>query len=205
MKSVSEQDHFEILEVAPDAPREEIERAYRLARATYDDDSLAGYSVFGEGDAQALLQRIDAAYRVLSNEESRRAYIEWLHGGEPLAEVAPPLVEEPSPRDELAGSEEFAEVEEESSEFDGPRLRRTRMRCGMEIEEIAGITKVNPTYLRFIEEERFSELPAAVYVRGFVSAYASCVGLDGRRVAASYIKRLEDHPGGDRHRDSGRR
>jgi len=77
MKSVSELDHFEILEVAPDAPREEIERAYRLARATYDDDSLAGYSVFGEGDAQALLQRIDAAYRVLSNEESRRAYIEW--------------------------------------------------------------------------------------------------------------------------------
>jgi flagellar biosynthesis protein FlhG len=205
MKSVSEQDHFEILEVAPDAPREEIERAYRLALATYDDDSLAGYSVFGEGDAQALLQRIDAAYRVLSNEESRRAYIEWLHGGEPLAEVAPPLVEEPSPRDELAGSEEFAEVEEESGEFDGPRLRRTRMRCGMEIEEIAGITKVNPTYLRFIEEERFSDLPAPVYVRGFVSAFAACVGLDGRRVAASYMQRLEDHRGDDRHRHLGRR
>jgi flagellar biosynthesis protein FlhG len=205
MKPVSEQDHYEILEVSPDAPREEIERAYRLARATYDDDSLAGYSVFGEGDAQALLQRIEAAYQVLSNEESRRAYTESLHGGGSLAEAAPPLVEEPSPLDELAGADEFAEVEEESGEFDGPRLRRTRMRCGLEIEEIAGITKVNPTYLRFIEEERFSELPAPVYVRGFVSAYASCVGLDARRVAASYMHRLEDHRGGGRHRHSGRR
>ena len=205
MKSVSEQDYYEILEIAPDASREEIERAYRLARATYDDDSLAGYSVFGEGDAQALLQRIEAAYQVLSNEESRRAYTELLHGGGSLAEAAPPLVEEPSPLDELAGADEFAEVEEESGEFDGPRLRRTRMRCGLEIEEIAGITKVNPTYLRFIEEERFSELPAPVYVRGFVSAYASCVGLDARRVAASYMHRLEDHRGDDRHRHSGRR
>jgi len=198
MKPISEQDHYEILEVAPDAPREEIERAYRLARATYDDHSLAGYSVFGEGDAQALLQRIDAAYRVLSNEESRRAYTESLHGGEPFAEVAPPL-------DEPAGSKEFVDVEEESSDFDGSRLRRTRMRCGMEIEEIAGITKVNPTYLRFIEEERFSELPAPVYVRGFVSAYASCVGLDARRVAASYMQRLEDQRGDGRLPHLGRR
>ena len=184
MKPISEQDHYEILEVAPDAPREEIERAYRLARVTYDDHSLAGYSVFGEGDAQALLERIDAAYRVLSNEESRRAYTESLHGGEPFAEVAPPL-------DELVGSKGFVDVEEESGDFDGSRLRRTRMRCGMEIEEIAGITKVNPTYLRFIEEERFSELPAPVYVRGFVSAYASCVGLDPRKVADSYMQRFD--------------
>jgi flagellar biosynthesis protein FlhG len=198
MKPISEQDHFEILEVAPDATREEIERAYRLVRATYDDHSLAGYSVFGDGDAQELLQRIDAAYRVLSNEESRRAYTESLHRGEPLAEVA-------LPPDDLADSEEFAEIEEESGDFDGSRLRRRRMRCGMEIEEIAGITKVNPTYLRFIEEERFSELPAPVYVRGFVSAYASCVGLDASRVAASYMQRLEDRRGGGRHPHSGRR
>ena len=199
MKPISEQDHYEILEVAPDAPREEIERAYRLARATYDDHSLAGYSVFGEGDAQALLQRIDAAYRVLSNEESRRAYTESLHGGEPLAEVAPPLW------DELAVSEGFAEVEEESGDFDGPRLRRTRMRCGMEIEDIAGITKVNPTYLRFIEEERFSELPAPVYVRGFVAAYATCLGLDASRVAASYMQRLRNHRGDRWYPQLGRR
>ncbi|MDH3211510.1 MAG: helix-turn-helix domain-containing protein [Myxococcales bacterium] len=204
MKSVSEQDHFEILEVAPDASREEVERAYRLARSTYADDSLAGYSVFGEGDAQALLQRIDAAYRVLSNDESRRAYVESLRAEGSFAEVLPPLVEEFTQADALPGADVLAEAEEESDEFDGARLRRSRMRCGLEIEEIAEITKVNPTYLRSIEEERFSELPAAVYVRGFVSAYASCLGLDARRVAASYVRRLEERRGAE-HRFPGRR
>ena len=42
MKPLSEQDHYETLEVAREAGLEEIERAYRLARATYADDSLAG-------------------------------------------------------------------------------------------------------------------------------------------------------------------
>jgi cytoskeletal protein RodZ len=65
----------------------------------------------------------------------------------------------------------------------------------MEIEDIAGVTKINPSYLRFIEEERFPDLPDPVYVRGFVAAYASCVGLDSKQVASSYMKRLNEHRG----------
>ena len=53
MKPLSDQNHYEILETHPAATRDEIERAYRLALATYADDSLAGYSVFSEGDAAA--------------------------------------------------------------------------------------------------------------------------------------------------------
>ena len=51
---------------------------------------------------------------------------------------------------------------------------------------------MNPTYLRFIEEERFDDLPAAVYVRGFVKGYARCLGLDPDRVAPSYMRRYEE-------------
>jgi len=61
----------------------------------------------------------------------------------------------------------------------------------MEIEDVARVTKVNPTYVRFIEEEHFADLPARVYVRGFVGAYASCVGLDPRKVADSYMGRFD--------------
>jgi flagellar biosynthesis protein FlhG len=68
----------------------------------------------------------------------------------------------------------------------------------MELEDISGITKISPTYLRFIEEERFSELPAPVYVRGFVTAYANSVGLDGKRVAASYMRNFETETAGSR-------
>ncbi len=61
----------------------------------------------------------------------------------------------------------------------------------MEIEDIARVTKISPTYLRFIEEERFADLPASVYVRGFVTAYADSVGLEGNDVAASYMKNFD--------------
>ena len=80
MRPISEQDHYEILEIASDATLDEIERAFRMAQATYGDDSMAGYSVFGEGEAQAIRERIEIAYRVLSDAESRSAYDASLAG-----------------------------------------------------------------------------------------------------------------------------
>ena len=90
---------------------------------------------------------------------------------------------------------EFDEFEEDAeSSFDGAWLRRSRLRTGVEIEQIAIITKINPTYLRFIEEEKFEDLPAPVYVRGFVGAYARCIGLDPEPVVSGYMKRLDRQP-----------
>jgi flagellar biosynthesis protein FlhG len=192
MKSLPDLDYFEVLEVSRDASSEEVERAYRLAQATYADDSLAGYSVFDDGDAAALRQRIEAAYRVLSNTASREAYRASLSDGAP-APVAPADRGQPETQapEALASADELLELEDDSPDFDGPRLRRARMRLGMGIEEIAKVTKVNPEYLRCLEQERFAELPAPVYVRGFVAAFASCVRLDPARVTASYMKRVE--------------
>ena len=198
MKPLSDQNHYEILETHPAATRDEIERAYRLALATYTDDSLAGYSVFAEGDAAALRERIEVAYRVLSDSRMRSEYDATLEAGRqqgpPPAEPSAPLVpvESPIGEDSLPlQMSEFAHLDDGTGDFDGERLRHFRIRCGMEIEEIARVTKVSPTYLRFIEEERFADLPDSVYVRGFVTAYANCVGLDGNDVAASYMKRFD--------------
>ena len=57
-----------------------------------------------------------------------------------------------------------------------------------------------PDLLRFIEDERFDALPAAVYVRGFVTAYAGCLGLDAERVASGYMERYEERKGGAKRR-----
>ncbi len=190
MKPLSEQDHYETLEVAPGADLDEIERAYRLARATYADDSLAGYSVFGQGDAAAIRERIETAYRVLSDAEARRAYDGFLAGdpGEPEQAIREAPVETYEAQIPL---DAFEDMDDDSAEFDGPRLRRARMRRGLEIDDVARVTKINPTYLAFLEEGRFGDLPARVYVRGFVAAFASCIGLDPTRVAASYMKGYE--------------
>jgi flagellar biosynthesis protein FlhG len=198
VKPLSEQNHYEILETHVSATREEIERAYRLSLTTYADDSLAGYSVLETGDAAALRERIEVAFRVLSDARLRRDYDATLELAPreelPAEEPSAPLVRV----DAEDGADRFAHVldgfareDDDGGEFDGERLRHFRIRCGMEIDDISRVTKISPSYLRFIESERFADLPAAVYVRGFVTAYANCVGLDGKEVAASYMKRFE--------------
>jgi len=244
MKSLAELDHYEVLEVARGARREDIERAFALVRGAYEGDALAAYSVIPPDEAKLWRERIDEAFRVLSDPAARSAYDDVLDaaaaapddeqdpfagmdgseaaeaGGSGFAEAAPalraPLPAAPdAPPSSLAAAhaarplrveesateralprelEAFEESgEDEGAEWTGPRLRRARLLRGLEIADVATATKVNPTYLRFLEEERFDDLPAVVYVRGFVAAYARLLGIDPTRVAPSYVARCEEH------------
>jgi flagellar biosynthesis protein FlhG len=74
----------------------------------------------------------------------------------------------------------------------GADLREERQRLRLALETIAEKTKIRRTYLQAIEEERFGELPAAVFVRGFLREYARCLGLAGEDVARNYMKRYKD-------------
>jgi flagellar biosynthesis protein FlhG len=212
MKPLSEQDYYETLDITRAAAPEEIERAYRLACSTYAPDSLAGYPVFEEGDVELLRERIEIAYRTLADPTARAAYDRELGGGREAAPALNGTAAAGVVEETFAASNESVEtpvlepldaldeLEESEGEWSGARLRRTRLRQGVEIEEIAETTKVNPTYLRFIEEERFDGLPAAVYVRGFVTGIAGCLGLDAKRVASSYVERYEERDGRGRRR-----
>lgn len=206
MKTLESQNHYEVLEVTPGARPEEIDRAYRLATAAWGQGSLALYSLFDEADAAAIRERVAQAYEVLSDERARRSYDAKTFDSPPAAEPDPA----PSGRgsDADRSDEDFDEFEialESALEdgdpgtgeggdpdYDGARLRRSRMNRGVELEEIGRITKITLTYLRAIEEEAFDTLPAEVYVRGFVTAYARAIGLDPKRVAASYMPRFEE-------------
>jgi len=192
MKPIDEQDHYEVLEVPRAARPEDLERAFRTARAAYADESLALYSVFDSGEADAIRERVETAYRVLSDTDARREYDELVFGRSELElEPKPEPVPEYSPSAEVYGEME-AEVEEEGQTFDGPSLRRARLRRGIELDQISDITKVSCTCLGYLEDEKFGDLPANVYVRGFVIAYARVIGLDAKRVASDYMARVEE-------------
>jgi len=159
--------------------------------ATYADDSLAGYSVFETGDAAAMRERIETAFRILSDVDSRRAYDAGLDAVKPTEPESEAPAAAPNPDSEVAEIDPVEAFDEDSDDFDGARLRRSRLHRGLEIDDIATVTKVNPTYLRFLEEERFEDLPARVYVRGFLMAYASAVGIDPPTLASSYLQRFD--------------
>ena len=196
MKPLDEQNHYEVLEVLPTAQPDEIERAYRVIQSAYTEGSMALYSLFEDQDSAAIRERIDLAYEVLSDVLSRRDYDTSIGVG-PVREQSDPFVPsiETTPERQARTIDTFEDLEavaeEQGSELDGSSLRRARMRRGIELDRIAEITKISVRHLSWIEEEKFDQLPPAVYVRGFVSAYARALGLDGKRVAHGYMAHLE--------------
>ena len=200
MKLLEDLDHYEILELGMDATSEQVEKAYRMLQATYAPDSLAVYSLLDSADVTAMNERVESAYQLLSNEKQRREYDQSLKEMEQsvgaFETVGPGL------KAQVGDANAQDQGEDEPQEFDGSGLRGARERKSISLEQVASMTKINSTYLRWIEDNSYDELPALVYVRGFVTSYARAIGLDPERVAASYMSHLEqarsDSPQGRR-------
>lgn len=83
MRNLAEQNYYELLEAPLEGTPQQIERAYRIARATYQPSSTATYSLFSAEECSAILRRIEEAYAVLSDARLRREYDARLQRGAP--------------------------------------------------------------------------------------------------------------------------
>ncbi len=68
----------------------------------------------------------------------------------------------------------------------GQRFRAAREARGLSISEVAEQIRIRVVYLTAIESEAWSEIGAAVYVRGFLRTYARFLGLDAEEVVAAF-------------------
>lgn len=59
----------------------------------------------------------------------------------------------------------------------GEILTEARLKKRASVEDVARQTKIQSTYLRHIEANKFSQLPSATFVRGFIKNYARAVGV----------------------------
>jgi hypothetical protein len=78
---------------------------------------------------------------------------------------------------------------ETETEWRGAFLKKLRESYRISIEEMTGITKVTKNYLIALEEENYARLPAAVYIRGFVTQIAKVLKLPHEKVANAYLDR----------------
>jgi cytoskeleton protein RodZ len=81
----------------------------------------------------------------------------------------------------------------------GEVLRAQRLAAAGSLDEMARATRISQQYLRALETEDFSQLPAPVFVRGFIRAYCSFLGAPADRALALYQETLglppaEPHP-----------
>lgn len=77
----------------------------------------------------------------------------------------------------------------------GTRLKQRREERGMTLDQAAFSTKIGTRFLRALEEERFDQLPGGIFNKGFIRAYARCLGLDEGDLVANYLAITgEAHP-----------
>ncbi len=122
------------------------------------------------------------------------------HVPQPVSEPTTPLDSQPAPPEPAGGAlrratrpteASIAQEISDETEWKGSFLRKIREGRRISIEEMSNITKVSKTYLMAIEEDNFAKLPAAVFLRGFVTQVAKVLKLPHDKVATAYLNRFQ--------------
>ncbi|UCF31026.1 MAG: helix-turn-helix domain-containing protein [bacterium] len=174
MTNVPKPEDYILLGIEPDTTAEDAEKAYQRMKGLYSEGSLATYSLMNEDERREILTRIERAYLRISKVLSRR----------------PP---DPDSDDahifDLTVSQDTTGIPERHI---GPFLRRCREDLGMTLKEVAKRTRIRTTHLESIEEERYSQLPAPVYLRGFLMEFARALEIeDAEELATRYIALMQ--------------
>jgi flagellar biosynthesis protein FlhG len=182
-----------VLGVSRTAADDEIRRAYKRQREIFRDGSFPVVSVVSEDALRDEQARIEEAYDTLLDPNKRRAYDLSTFPDE--EEAAAPTER----RIDSAKAAELAMLQAElknevhaETDFTGPLLRKVREAQGIELADIAQRTKISTPHLRALEAEDPAELPAMVYVQGFVQEVAKFLKLDPTQVARTYMRRMRE-------------
>jgi flagellar biosynthesis protein FlhG len=195
---------YDALGVARTAADDEIRRAYKRQREIFREGSLPVVSVLSSAVLQKEQARIEEAHDTLLDPVRRRAYDLSTYPDDPRAQVGPARGESASAAAELAMLQaELAREINAETQFTGALLRKVRESQGVELTDIAQRTKITLTHLSAIEEESIGDLPATVYVQGFVREVAKFLKLDPTQVAKTYMRRLREVSAGGRARQHG--
>ncbi|HLK35254.1 MAG TPA: helix-turn-helix domain-containing protein [Polyangiaceae bacterium] len=197
---------YAVLGVSRSASDEDIRRAYKRQREIYATGGLATASLLDGEQLTAAQRKLDEAYDTLLDPVRRRAY-----DLSTFPEHEPQVLSARSTRPALAAEQLMlqAELQREigpDTEFTGALLRKVRESQGLELAEIGAKTKIARSHLQALEDDRFDELPALVYTRGFLVEFAKQLRLDPAQVQKTYLRRLREELGarGDRHAYTGR-
>jgi cytoskeleton protein RodZ len=76
----------------------------------------------------------------------------------------------------------------------GEKLKKEREKRKISLEQISLSTKIGTRMLQALEEDKFNQLPGGIFNKGFVRAYARCVGLDEDQTVAEYLQASGDAP-----------
>lgn len=74
----------------------------------------------------------------------------------------------------------------------GQKLYNTRVHKSLTLEQISQATKIRPRFLAAIERGEYDKLPSSAYARGFVTNYASYLGLSQKEILALFRREFDE-------------
>lgn len=188
-----EQNLYELLEIYPGASEEEVRRALKQIREWYGADGLAGRAACSVEECDDYLRRAEEAHARLLDRSKRREY-DRANFPEGFSASRERIDTE---RDSIAGTvaatrDSLPRVELTDDQLvDGEFLGKIRKLRNVELIDISNRAKISVTYLKAIEEERFCDLPAPVFIRGFVTEFARFLKIDPRRATRDFMAKYE--------------
>lgn len=191
--------YYEILEITSNSAQHEVTTAYERAKSTYSGDNPAIYTIFSENEARELLTLIEEAYAILGNKTLRSIYDQRLLGGKVqnldlsydsilnASKALFPETKTVEKKPQYEVNENFEKEIQDITQWDGSHLKKVREYKKISLERMSEKTKINPWYLTAIENNDSTNLPASVFVRGYVIQICKELGLKEKVVADSYM------------------
>lgn len=205
MNTETKHHYYEILEVPQNATQQEIAIAYQKAKRTYSSQNPALYTMFDKAEADMLQTMIDEAFAVLGNDTYRNIYekrrqakifdetelsIESIRaaGLELFGDTAAKKTVEPVLKISYEVDEAFEKEILEQNQWTGAFLKRVREYKKVSVESLNEKTKINTWYIHALEKMDVNNLPAPVFVRGYIIQIARSLNIDDKQVTDSYMK-----------------
>jgi len=203
--------YYELLEITSEASQQEIDQAYKAAKRTYSTSNMALYSIFSESEAVELNRLIEEAYTILSNPRLKEQYdsskenidaeVKQNSIDQPAVETAPVIKEVKKEETTLVSGqitknydqdENFEEKMKKLEDCSGYFLKKTRQYKNISIDEVSKFSKISKINIVALEEEDLENLPARVFIRGFVLQISRLIGLNDKEFTDGYMKIIDE-------------
>jgi len=73
----------------------------------------------------------------------------------------------------------------------GALLQQARESRGFTIEHISSQLRLSRKVIKSLEDDNYDELPAPIFVRGYIRSYAALVGLEANKISESYSQLIQ--------------
>lgn len=195
-----------------DASPLEICDAYLDILEVYQDQSMAANAFFSESERKTILSRLEEAYLVLSNPESRSAYDRSLietgimkegkqYRGKSRQTVSlyhvrrkrtlPQWPKQPEVEKSVVSENALVQEILKQDLLTGQDLKKIRTTLGIPLERIVQQTRIATGTLEAIEEDQFNRLPPVVYLKSFLKLYAQYLQLDTNIIVKGYMNHFK--------------